>query len=468
MIVAFVPKDTAIAAISATYGFVVLMWSSCAVLVFAKAMVGSVLMIPRGSYTATVNIWRLILLLTTLAGRVVTGIVWFSVVYCAWCAQVAMLVARTIRNIVCKCAATAFTAAAWAAVAIARTAEIIVESATTATVTGWTVLLWMAGMMEITWTAAALPCTYCGIFVMIVVFVPKDTAIAAISATYGFVVLMLSSCAVLVFAKATVGSVLMISRGSYTAAVNIWRLPWILLLTTSVGRVVTGIVWFSVVYCAWFAQVATFVARTTWNIVIKGAQTAFTTAAWAASVIARIAEIIKKSAITATVAGWTVLLWMAGMMEIIWTVAVACTKALKSIKGFAVKATAAVWPAWLWMVSMARMVWLAATVSAPEAAFQLSQLAAFFQRKCYLAASQEYFQCMSCLELLATDDLGVRAVDCACEEGRQMCRNCQAGWVESKVGEQLFPVPCAGGCSARIGQREVKCVVDDATWRRSV
>ena len=359
-LVAFVPKDTAIAAISTMYGFLVLMGSSCAVLVLAKAMVGSVLMLSCGSYAATVNIWRLIFLLLTLLGRVVTGIIWVSVVYCTWCAQVAMLVARTIWNIVSKCVQIAFTAAAWVAVAIVRTAVIIDEFATTATVASWTALLWMAGMTVIIWTAAALLYTYCEIFVTLVAFVPKDTAVAAISAMYGFLVLMGS----MLLEQVMVGSVLMLLCGLYTATVNIWRL--IILLLTLLGRVVTGIIWVSVVYCA------------------------------------------------------------------------RCAAALAAL-------------------AMVR-----------TRAFQLSQLAAFLKRKCYGAAIQDYFKCMSCLELLATDDLGMRAADCACEKERQICRHCQAGWVKSKVGEQVFPVPCAGGCSARIGQREVKCVVDDATWQRSV
>ena len=330
---------------------------------------------------------------------------------------------------------------------------------------------------------------YGGIFVTLVAIVPKDAAIAAISAMYGFAVLMWSSCAVLIFAKAMIGSALMISMGSYTATVIIWRL--IFLLVSFVGCVVTGIAWVSVVCCVQCAQVAMLVATTTWNIVSKCAEIAFTAAAWAAAAIVRTAVIIEDSTINATVAGWTALLrmagmteiallWMAGMMQIIWTsTALACTQAVKAIHLITLQATGAVLPAWLWMVSVAGMAWLAATVSAAEAAFQLSKLATFFQRECEVAsneyfqwecevASKEHFKCMSCLELLAIDDLGMQAVDCACENGRQMCRNCQAGWVDSKVGEQVFPVPCAGGCRASIGQREVKCVVDDATWRRSV
>ena len=303
----------------------------------------------------------------------------------------------------------------------------------------------------------------------LVAFLPKDAAIAAISATYGIAVLMWNSCAVLVFAKAMVDSVSMISLGSYTTTVNIWRL--IFLLVSLVGHVATGIAWVGVVFCTHCAQVAMLVATTTWNMLSFCAETAFTAAALAAAAIVRTAVIIEESATTTTVAGCTALLWMAGMMEIIWTAAAsASTQAVKPIKGIALKAKGAFWPAWLWMVSIAGpgMAWLAASVSAAEAVFQLSQLAAFFQRKCNIAANQDYFQCISCLELLETDNLSVQAVDCNCEHGKQMCRNCQAGWVESKVGEQVFPVPCAGGCRASIGQREVKCVVDDATWRRSV
>ena len=524
-LVAFVPKDTAIAAISTMYGFLVLLWSSCAVLVLAKAMVGSVLMLSCGSYAATVNIWRLIFLLLTLLGRVVTGIIWVSVVYCTWCAQVAMLVARTIWNIVSKCVQIAFTAAAWVAVAIVRTAVIIDEFATTATVASWTALLWMAGMTVIIWTAAALLYTYCEIFVTLVAFVPKDTAVAAISAMYGFLVLMGSSCAVLVLAKAMVGSVLMLSCGSYAATVNIWRL--IFLLLTLLGRVVTGIIWVSVVYCTWCAQVAMLVARTIWNIVSKCVQIAFTAAAWVAVAIVRTAVIIDEFATTATVASWTALLWMAGMTVIIWTAAAllytyceifvtlvafvpkdTAVAAISAMYGFLVlmgsmlleqvmvgsvlmllcglyTATVNIWRLiillltllgrvvtgiiWVSVVYCARCAAaLAALAMVRTRAFQLSQLAAFLKRKCYGAAIQDYFKCMSCLELLATDDLGMRAADCACEKERQICRHCQAGWVKSKVGEQVFPVPCAGGYSARIGQREVKCVVDDATWQRSV